>query len=301
MNIKNFEYKKNKDLKSVMLRFLFIGNLIMTSSSKILSDLTNLTKLKEMSKYKTKTKINQKITLFKLKVPYPIKPIYILTIPRNIFQTWHTKNLPPLMKKNSDYIRALHPSYNYYLYDDEDCRNFIKENYSEEILNAFDSLIPGAYKADLWRYCILYKLGGIYLDIKYKPQNNFNFRNLCEREHWSLDIDKYGVYNAIIVNYPNNPKLLQAINQIVENVKSKFYGGNALEPTGPHLLGKLFSQEEKNNFDMVHDFMSTYEYRFISLNGYIIFVQYSGYLDEHNSNKKVDYYGNLWSARQIYR
>ena len=51
--------------------------------------------------------------------------------------------------------------------------DFIKNNYPVDVLEAFNKLIPGAYKADLWRYCVLYKLGGIYLDIKYSCVNNF--------------------------------------------------------------------------------------------------------------------------------
>jgi hypothetical protein len=60
-------------------------------------------------------------------------------------------------------IKKKNPRFKYYLFDDNDCREFIKNNYSDKILNAFNSLIPGAYKADLWRYCILYKYGGIYI------------------------------------------------------------------------------------------------------------------------------------------
>ena len=38
-----------------------------------------------------------------------------------------------------------------------------------DVLNAFDMLKPLAYKADLARYCLIYKLGGWYADISLKP------------------------------------------------------------------------------------------------------------------------------------
>ena len=109
---------------------------------------------------------------------YPLKSSYKPIIPMNIFQTWHTKKIPLLMANTFYKIRQLNPEFNYYLYDDYDCYKFIKNNFDEDILNTYNSLIPGAYKADLWRYCILYKFGGIYLDIKFEPLNNFKFINL---------------------------------------------------------------------------------------------------------------------------
>ena len=244
---------------------------------------------------------NVKVMNEKLNIPYPVKYYYNSVIPLNIFQTWHTKTLPPLMFNAVNTIKNLNPRFKYCLYDDNDSREFIKTNFPENVLDAYDKLIPGAYKADLWRYCILYKEGGIYVDIKYKPVNNFKFINLTEKEHWVLDIDGYGIYNALIVSKKDNPILLKAIYNIVENVKNKYYGANGLEPTGPHLLAKYFNKDQKNNFDMKHDFINNFNNRFVYFNNYVVLKSYNGYLDEHHHNKKVDHYANLWSTRKIYK
>ena len=247
-------------------------------------------------------KIKHKILLKKhIKIHYPLKSHYNTTIPLNIFQTWHTKNLPILMKNNVEHIKQLNPAFTYYLYDDNDCYHFIKDNFDANVLNAFDNLIPGAYKADLWRYCVLYKLGGIYLDIKYRPINNFKFINLCEKEHWVLDVDDNGIYNALMVCKPGNPILLKAINQIVSHVKTKYYGGSCLEPTGPHLLSRYFNESEKKQFDMNHFYYENHNYRFIYFNKYIVFKSYNGYLQEHAANKKVEHYSVLWGQKNIYK
>jgi len=55
----------------------------------------------------------------------------------------------------------------HYLFNDSDCRAFIMREYPPDVLTAYDRLIPTAFKADLWRYCVLYKYGGMYLDVKY--------------------------------------------------------------------------------------------------------------------------------------
>ncbi len=54
----------------------------------------------------------------------------------------------------------------HYLFCDSDCRSFIAREYPPDVLMAYDRLIPTAFKADLWRYCVLYKYGGVYLDVK---------------------------------------------------------------------------------------------------------------------------------------
>jgi mannosyltransferase OCH1-like enzyme len=268
---------------------------------KYFSDVMNSDKMKNIKLKKIKDKIMGLQLKIKGKVPYPMKQYYNPTVPLNIYQTWHTNVLPPLMKNAVLTIIKNNPEFKYHLFDDNDCRNFIRDNFDESVLNAFDSLIPGAYKADLWRYCVLYKNGGVYLDIKYLPFNNFKFINLVEKEHWVLDVDKNAIYNALIVARPNNEILLKAINKIIENVKNKFYGCSCLHPTGPLMLSELFTEYEKKNIDMFHDFYLSLNNRFIFLRGYIIFKSYNGYLEEHNKNKKVEYYGNLWYNHQIYK
>ena len=101
--------------------------------------------------------------------------------------TWHTKDLPYHMKENVEKIKRENPEFNVYIYDDEDCRKFLREHFDLKVLDTYNSLIPGAYKADLWRYCILYIYGGIYIDIKLEPINGFRFRELLDKEYFVLD------------------------------------------------------------------------------------------------------------------
>jgi mannosyltransferase OCH1-like enzyme len=238
----------------------------------------------------------------KLSIQYPLKSNYHVAIPLNIFQTWHTKNLTPSMFQCVSSIKINNPKFHYYLYDDNDCREFIKNHFQIEVLHAFDTLIPGAYKADLWRYCVLYKKGGIYLDIKYKTVNHFKFINLMEKEHWVLDADGEGIYNALIVSKPGNEILRRAIDQVVENVKNRYYGSSCLDPTGPKLLTRYFSHEEKHSFDMKHEYyFGDTNNRVICYHNIPVFKSYHGYLTDYHNTKKTEHYSILWSHRNIYR
>ena len=237
----------------------------------------------------------------KLKMRYPLKVNYQITVPLNIFQTWHTKNVTPSMYECINSIKRNNPRFNYYLFDDHDCREFIRNQFHHDVLNAFDTLIPGAYKADLWRYCVLFINGGIYLDIKYQAVNQFKFINLLEKEHWVLDADGDGIYNALIVARPGNTILKRAIDQIVGNVKNRYYGSNCLEPTGPKLLSSYFSYHEKQSLDMNHEFyFDDFNNRFIYLNHIPILKSYNGYLTDYNNTKNTEHYAALWSQRRIY-
>ena len=138
-------------------------------------------------------------------------------IPLKIFQTWYTLNLPPKMKKNVKRLQRENPEFEYFLFDDKMCRKFIQEHFDEDVVFAFDKLKPGAYKADLWRYCVLYIHGGIYLDIKMGCVNGFKLTQLTDKEYWVKDCSPAGIYQAVMVCLPNNHCLYKAIQKIVEN------------------------------------------------------------------------------------
>ena len=57
------------------------------------------------------------------------------------------------------------PGFKLEYYSDKGSRDFVENNYDKRVLDAYDKLKPGAYKADLFRYAILYKRGGIYSDL----------------------------------------------------------------------------------------------------------------------------------------
>lgn len=54
------------------------------------------------------------------------------------------------------------------MYDDDDIRDFITSEYGQKILSDYASisLNYGAARADLFRYLLMYKKGGAYIDVK---------------------------------------------------------------------------------------------------------------------------------------
>lgn len=169
-------------------------------------------------------------------------------IPLVIYQVWHSDTLPESVNHSIETIKHSNPEFEHKLFNLELCREFIKNNFEERILNAFDNIIPYVCKFDLWRYCILYLNGGIYLDPKYSPINNFKFYWLTDKEYFCRDIttSDSGIYNALIICKPKNILMLNAINKLVENIENKYYGTFSLEPTGPVMLKNIAIEIDMN-------------------------------------------------------
>jgi hypothetical protein len=85
-----------------------------------------------------------------------------------VWQTWRTGELPGGAERlRLQHIRR-HPSHEFRLVSDAEMESWMRENFaSTPTLEAFEQLNPrlGAMRADFWRYCVLYRLGGIYLDL----------------------------------------------------------------------------------------------------------------------------------------
>lgn len=85
-------------------------------------------------------------------------------IPKIIHQTFETKNKPVGMAKACESWRVNNHDYVYLFYDASERIDFIKEHFEKPVLTAYDTILPGAFKADLFRYCVLYIRGGVYVD-----------------------------------------------------------------------------------------------------------------------------------------
>jgi len=203
-------------------------------------------------------------------------------VPLNIFQAGINKN------SISPNLRINNPEFNYFYFDENNCEKFIFNNYPISVYNTYKSLIPIEYKLDLWKYCILYKYGGIYIDEKY--EDNIKLIELINYNFFVKNKNHY--YNKLLINSDfiitkiNNPVLNMAINEIVKNCNNNYYGIDVSFPTGSGLLGKLF----KENNLIAHLY---YNDGAIKFNNTIIMKTKIDYKQSNNN-----YY--LWMTKKIY-
>jgi mannosyltransferase OCH1-like enzyme len=219
-------------------------------------------------------------------------------IPLHIYQVWHDDNLPSSVKESVDLIKKQNPEFEHHLYDNNKCKKFIKEHFSQEVVDTYDALVPHALKADLWRYCIMYKLGGIYLDSKYYGINKFKFIYLTDKEYFCKDKLFYGIYNAILICKPGNDIMKRCIDKVVENTKKKYYGESPLCPTGPLMMQPFFTRYEITNFKL--------HYEFIDKRRRYITHQYCRILQYHPDYKKTEaqtthHWPVYWKNKTLYK
>lgn len=131
------------------------------------------------------------------------------------------------------------------LYNLESARSFLVQHMGCDVLAAFDKLKPYAYKADLFRYCVLYTIGGWYFDSAVRVVKNVVIPEECNsvafRDFPLVTNSAWSVLNGVMFSRPKNPVYETAINLVLDNCKNFYYGTCNLCPTGPVLLGRAFA------------------------------------------------------------
>lgn len=226
-------------------------------------------------------------------------------VPKLIWQTWHTKQLPPIIAKTVKSIQDAHPDFRHTLMDLNECITFIASNFAEEVVNAYYRLIPASYKADLWRYCVMYVHGGVYLDVKYECVPPFTFHQLLDDNHFVRDLPPYKhTYTAFFVCKPGDPRLLSCIHKIVDHVKQQYYGKTSLDPTGPGLLARYvrFNGPDVTMFKKGDPGKPLQDLRFVHDKATkAMWLRCApGYKKEQNQFQNTAYYDDLWKQRKVY-
>ena len=227
-------------------------------------------------------------------------------IPLDIYQTWETSDLPEKMRECVHQLKQKNPRFKHHLFDNQQRRAFIYQHFEADVVDAYDRIVPGAYRADLWRYCVLYIHGGIYLDIKYSNVGDFDLISLTDREYFCRDIEASGggIYNAFLICRPKNEKMWKCIRQIVRNVQTRYYGDSCLFPTGPMMMKQQFTDAElaevsRNGLALCEDKCPTKTC--ICKDGEPILAIYKEYYEKEVSETPEKRYTELWDERAIYR
>ena len=168
-------------------------------------------------------------------------------------------DLPICIEKNIKKWKELNPNYKYKFYDDNDCKKILYDNFGINGLLSFNILKPGAFKADLFRYAILYVEGGVYADVDITPmkplsriiKNNYDLISVNER--WFLKEPVYGIWQAFLCCKEKCKYMKLIVEKIIDNVFKRYYPestkgyNNMLSITGPVLLKKIIDDNCDEN------------------------------------------------------
>ena len=188
-------------------------------------------------------------------------------IPKVIYQTFKTKKLSKEMNNIVDSWKLHNTNYEYILYDDNDCEKFIKSFFNTKVINAYYKLRHNALRADLWRYCILYKYGGVYADLDTLCLDSIdNFITNKTEIMVPKDLgNSYHIFNAFIAVVPNHTIMYYCIKKIINNVENKVDYRDKRDVAGPGVLGKSINKYLNRPEMNYIDFSNTYNIEYLEL------------------------------------
>ena len=223
----------------------------------------------------------------------------LIPIPKKIIQTWEHKNFEPEFQEIIDYWKKNNPDYEYLLFDKDERSLFIKNNFNEDVYETYNLIVPGANKADLFRYCYLYINGGVYVDIDTLCIGKLDNILLSEINLVVL-IDfninpfegKHNLACGFIASIPKHPALLNSINFIVHNVKNNIIFQSKLDFTGPGILGRAVNSyiglEETSSFIGKEGiYNDIYFLKFQNITEYVTDINNNILFQNKNGNTKI--------------
>lgn len=296
-------YLNNNDIKIIIRKldsFSINNNLIIKIYDK---NFNKFDLIKIEKNYKNEIILESKVKIV-------IEPITFkeFKIPKIIIQTGKSREVNLAQYNCAMTFIELNPEYEYKYLDDNDIYEYLKNNFNERLINAYDKLTAGAYKADLFRYCYLYKDGGCYFDnkqINKLPIREFLDSNdeifLCD-DRLSTIINNKMFYNAILFSTKNHSLMKKAINKCILNIENNFYGVNSLEPTGPLLLyniGKEYKAQAKFKVFYIFNMLRHKEFIYEKKTNRIICN--ICYRDYYQNYFNFNYYTWLWYNNKIYK
>jgi mannosyltransferase OCH1-like enzyme len=178
-------------------------------------------------------------------------------IPRILSQTWKSANLPPAAETLRQGWRARNPELDYRFYDDDGCRQVVADAFPDRLAE-YDALTLPILKADVFRYAVVYRDGGIYADIDMeclKPVGRLLERTGCllsveakltARRQAELGYrEPLQVANCIFAAEPGHPLMRRAFERSLE-LFARHPAGQPIsveDISGPRMLTRLLAAE----------------------------------------------------------
>lgn len=189
-----------------------------------------------------------------------------MAIPKVIYQTFKTAKLPIINRWHIYNFKKKNPSYQYQFYTDERIEDFLSTEYEKEVIKAYRRIQIGGAKADFFRYAVLYKMGGIYLDIDSNIKKSLD-EFIEEDDSAIISFEKNpGVYVQWALIYKaEHPFLERTLKLILQNIKENKFPHDVHQMTGPSVYTQAINECLNSNPTTPHRLLG------IDYNGYLQF------------------------------
>ncbi len=270
-NVNIFYKNKNK----VILRVRRVDDIFGWNDKNLKIAIFPIDNLNSSDAYKLNIESDCLFKEIELELPFEVEPMelnYESKIPKIIIQTSEDNKFKSLYHVNAFYsMLEYNPEFEYRFFDAKERRKFIKEHFPGEVLDAYDAMIPGSFKADLFKYCILYLVGGCYMDNKFLMRKSIR-KIIQENNKVNCYDPSYdnARYTAIMFHEPGDIRFWNCIKMIIHNVNIKL-STFTLEVSGPMVQYKNFRDIEPVLKSVARNIDQTIKHRYIDN-----YIEYKG-------------------------
>lgn len=173
-------------------------------------------------------------------------------IPKIIHQTWKNNVVPKKWRNYAQKVQDLNPDWEYRLWTDDGNEQFVEEHFPD-FLETFLGFSKNIMRADVIQYLLMYKYGGVYLDLDYEFLKPFNFGEhevvLPLEMSLACGDDRDQVGNCVFASVPNHPYWKDVINSLKENPPLVSEYTEVVGATGPIFLNKIYKE---NTYSGIH-------------------------------------------------
>lgn len=171
-------------------------------------------------------------------------------IPKVIHQTWKSReDIPETVRPWMESWVRLNADWEYWFWTDDDMRSFIAEIFPE-YLSLYDGYENQYYRADAFRYFVLFAYGGLYADLDMeclRPLASHLDTDDCvisqeplEHAHFLSHLGPILASNALMACRPQHPFFAYVISGLDSSYRGYFRNVDILHATGPFMLTKAY-------------------------------------------------------------
>jgi mannosyltransferase OCH1-like enzyme len=163
-------------------------------------------------------------------------------IPKIVWQTFYTNRVTLPLYLNYLLNRLMTLDHEYRFVSDEAQLDYMRTQMPAPVADAYEKLLDGAAKADMWRASALYHDGGTYIDID--AHLVWPLSKLIKPEDTELIIFNRKDYsNFFMASQKGNGIMKDTIDLIVDNITHNKVGKGVYDLTGPSTLNKALENK----------------------------------------------------------
>ena len=176
-----------------------------------------------------------------------------MAIPKIIHQLWRADTPPLRWRRAVESVKRCHPGWEYRLWTDYAMELHVRRSHPK-LYTIYAGFERNIMRVDVFRYVLMYDLGGLYCDLDYEFIRPYDYRG--DRAVLSLERDvDYGDPQNLIANYffaseAQHRFWRDVLDEIILRppVAKSFH--DVVKATGPGLLTRIFDRAPGRYADM---------------------------------------------------